>query len=141
MKIAKKLIVLSMAVAPLIYSCGNKGGSDKKNDTKQNEEVAAVSVKQAVDKVNESEANSGKEVVVKGYYWAKSSTSDGVIHVDMGDAKLEGLQQAPITVNFSADKKDKLSNLTKDNMITVRGKIMKTPYLIYIDNCELVKVE
>lgn len=141
MRIAKKFIVLSVAIAPFIFSCGNKGESDKKTDAKKNEEVKAVSVKDAVAKVNESEANSGQEVVVKGYFWAKSSTSDGIIHVDMGDAKLEGMQQAPLSANFSADKKDKLSSLTKDNMITVKGKIMKTPYVVYMDNCELIKVE
>lgn len=143
MKTNYRLFLACAFILPLTFSCSKKASGDGSKEKGKTEEVKAMKVQEAVDWVKTDEkANSGKEVTVIGYVWNVSSTpADGVTHIDLGDVKLEGLQQSLLTVNFAADKKGSLGDVKKDKTITVKGNIFKTPYLCYMDNCELVKVE
>ncbi|MBL7749019.1 MAG: hypothetical protein JNM19_16385, partial [Chitinophagaceae bacterium] len=107
----KRILVTVVAVAALsitFTACGGKKEKDDKTitadppkpgdtDSKTTDspgEKKGMTVADAKDFLDADEANKGKEVTVAAYNWSVNERMGGEVQLNLGDKKLEGMQQA-----------------------------------------------
>jgi len=82
----------------------------------------------------------GKEITIKAICWGSSNKLDGDVSVNLGDNKLEGMQQAHVVANFSADNAEVAKAIEKDAEVTIKATVGKVDYgAVQLNNPEIVK--
>ena len=82
----------------------------------------------------------GKEITIKAVCWGSSSKLDGDVSVNLGDSKLEGMQQAHVVANFSADNTEAGKAIEKDAEVTIKATVGKVDYgAVQLNSPEIVK--
>lgn len=132
----------------LLCGCGNP---DKKENAKSGDEKTIIAdpprddskkrmtIAEAKNFLEASEENSGKEVTVTGYIWSINDRTDGLVQLNMGDAKPEGMQAASFYCLFYASMAPKLKALGKDAVLTVTGLIANGSGGVELSDCKLAE--
>lgn len=82
----------------------------------------------------------GKEITIKAICWGSSSRLDGDVSVNLGDNKLEGMQQTRVVVNFSTDNAEVAKAIEKDVEVTLKATVGEVNYgAVQLNNPEIVK--
>lgn len=82
----------------------------------------------------------GKEITIKAISWGNSNTVSGDVSMGLGDSKLEGLKQAHVAVNFSADNADAANTIKQDAEVTIKATVGDVDYgAVQLNNPKIVK--
>lgn len=139
-----------MTISVFFLSCKEKEKSqttDSKDDKEQTivadppkeESKAGMTIADAKKFLEASEDNSGKEVTVSGYIWSINERTDGLVQLNMGDKKMEGMQAASFYCLFYESMAPKLKALGKDAVVTVTGLIGNGTGGVELSDCKLAE--
>ena len=82
----------------------------------------------------------GQEVTVKAISWGNSATIDGDVKMNLGDVKLEGMQQAHVVVNFSPENAAAAEAVEKDAEVTIKATVGEYEYgAVQLNDPEVIK--
>lgn len=141
------LIVWAAAV---LQSCGggDAGKKDGAEEPKQettsttkedaSSEKKGMSIAEAKAFLEADPANKGKEVTVSGYSWGSNDRMGGEVQLNLGDKKLEGMQQASFSCIFTKEQATAAKALAKDALVTVSGKIAKGAGGVEMTDCKIM---
>lgn len=145
----KKLMAGSLILVTLLSGCGNaekketpKNGEETKEvvaDPPKEENRKGMTIAEAKKFLEASEDNRGKEVTVTGYIWSINDRTDGLVQLNMGDNKLEGMQAASFYCLFYESMAPKLKALGKDALVTVTGLIADGTGGVELSDCKLAE--
>lgn len=98
-----------------------------------------MTIADAKDFLNASDANAGKEITVSAYSWGSNERTDGKIQLNLGDAKLEGMQSASFSCMFGKDQADIIKAIAKNALVTVTGKIGSGAGGTELTDCKIIQ--
>ncbi len=82
----------------------------------------------------------GKEVTITAISWGNSETVSGDVKMNLGDAKLEGMQQAHVVANFGADNAAAAKSVKADASVTIKATVGGSEYgAVQLNNPEIIK--
>ena len=82
----------------------------------------------------------GKEVTFTAISWGNSGTTTGEVKMNLGDVKLEGMKQAKVIANFSADNAEAANAIEKDAEVTIKATVDGEDYgAVQLSNPEIIK--
>lgn len=146
----KSSLLTLMTFSLFLVSCKEKEKNqttDSKNDKEQTivadppkeESKEGMTIADAKKFLKENEANAGKEVTVTGYVWSVNNRTDGLVQLNIGDKKLEGMQAASFYCLFYESMAPKLKALGKDAVVTVTGLIGDGTGGVELSDCKLAE--
>ena len=149
MKKMKYLSGCILAAGLLLQSCG--GNTQNNGNTVEPQKEAAstttastsadvngMTVAAAKNFLEADAANKGKEVTVSAYSWGSNDRMGGEVGLNLGDKKLEGMQQASFTCIFSKDQAAAAKAVAKDARVTISGKIAKGAGGVELTDCKII---
>jgi hypothetical protein len=133
----KKVLFGSLFMAGLLFTGCSGEVNVEGGEEGGEEEVAALSCADLNDQVDDL---IGQEVTIKAISWGNSATMDGDVKMNLGDEKLEGMQQASVVVNFSADNASAAEGIEKDAEVTIKATVGEAEYgAVQLSNPEIIK--
>ncbi|MDX2360283.1 MAG: hypothetical protein QNK23_05730 [Crocinitomicaceae bacterium] len=121
----------------LLVGCSSGDAVEGEDAEGGEEEVAAMTCADLESQVDELE---GQEVTITAISWGNSNTIDGDVKMNLGDVALEGMQQAHVVANFSADNADAANGVEKDATVTIKATVGGSEYgAVQLNDPEIVK--
>jgi hypothetical protein len=141
--------VFVLATGLLLQSCGSDASKEEKSgepakdagttsSASTGSNSNGMTVAAAKSFLEADEANKGKEVTVTAYSWGSNNRMGGELGLNLGDKKLEGMQQAGFTCIFTKDQAAEAKAVAKDALVTVSGKIAKGAGGIELTECKII---
>lgn len=141
-----RTLLLLLTVLSVVTACNNskkEARSSEENKSITADPPAAAEAGMTIADANkfldENEANTGKEITVTAYSWGYNEMMGGMISLNLGDKKLEGMKPSTFSCKFVKADADAVKAIAKDSKVTVSGKIGKGSGGTELTDCKLLQ--
>lgn len=134
----KKVVLGSIfMLGLLVVGCSEGNKTDGAITEEKKEEVTAMTCANIEEQVDELK---GQEVTIKAISWGSNNVMGGGVKLNLGDEKLEGMKQAHVVVNFTAEDAAIAKELKKDVDVTLTATVGGSEYgAVQLNNPKIVK--
>lgn len=95
-------------------------GTQTEEGAEESQESTAMTCKELLDQKDDLK---GKEVTIKAISWGNSNMMGGDVRMNLGDEKLEGMQQAHVVADFSKDNASAAESVKQDDEVTIKATV------------------
>lgn len=116
----KKVLSGSVFILSLLLISCSGGGAEGSA-----EKVTAMT---CTDIESQADSLKGQEITITVISWGNNNVMDGGVKMNLGDVKLEGMKQAHVVANFSAENKASAESVEKDAKVTITATVGEFEY-------------